>query len=740
MPKRLEAFYRAYRWSRPLIDRSQVYLSAEQSFLPGYAPRLAPGSSTEDAQHIKVSLIATCRNEASTLESWLDSLLQQERLPDEVVICDGGSTDGTLEILRQRAPAFPLPLIVLVAPGSNIARGRNLAIQRAEHAVIACTDLGCRLEPGWLRLLIAPFELDNEIALCAGYYQVLYTNTISRLAADLFGVRLEAVQPQAFLPSSRSLAFKKSLWERAGGYPEWLTDAGEDTLFDYQLKAQPANWAFVPEARVLWRAPDKPGKLLRTFARYARGDGETGIAAELYWYKTVEVVIAYSRRLLLLVAGAAMTALYWPASLLFWCTWLLASLLSLLRKNKMHAQRLGVAFFPYTALLDVLGVVQMLAFAAGVYNRERVKERQVHHYQVELAQILKNNQPYKDVIVYPPTHDWGFMFQRPHQMARAFARLGYLYFYCTANERTDAVFGFREVEPNLLLCHLPLETFHILDEPVVYLGSAWNRTLLKHFIRPRVIYDHYDDLQVSGARPEDHQALLNEAQIVLITAQGLQRSVAEQRQDTLMLPNGVDYDLIQSLRPEPGAPLPQGWPVSDESPVIIGYSGALAAWFDYPLVDFLAKARPDWQFVLLGVDYDGSLPESRLLENANVHWLGMKPYPELFSYVWRFDVGIIPFRVNEITLATSPIKLFEYMACRLPVVSTALPECRRYDGVLLAEDSAQFLGMLDKALVLRSTLAYLETIDQVARSNTWENRARAVSKRLAAFSTTQQKC
>lgn len=739
LPKSLERFYRAYRWSRPLVDRSQVYLLAEQSFLPGYSPRLLPGSSAESAHSIRVSLIATCRNEASTLESWLDSLSQQERLPDEVVICDGGSTDGTLEMLRRRAASFPVNLIVLEAPGSNIARGRNLAIQHAAHEIIACSDLGCTLRPDWLRRLVAPFELEAEIALSAGYYEALQTNTISRLAADLFGVHLEAVQPQAFLPSSRSLAFKKSLWEQAGGYPEWLTDAGEDTLFDYQLKAQPARWAFVPEARVSWRTPDRLFKLLRTYARYARGDGETGIAAELYWYKTVEVTITYSRRLLLLVAGAALTALFWPAGLLYWTAWMGLTVLSLHRDNQEHSRRLGVAFFPYTLLLDWLGVVQMLGFAAGVRNRGQVQQRQVQHYQAQLRRILQNNQPSKGVIVYPPTHDWAFMFQRPHQMARAFARSGYLYFYCTANERTDAVFGFQHIEPNLVLCHVPLETFKILEKPIVYLGSPWNRQYLEHFSQPCVIYDHYDDLQVSGARPEDHQALLREAKIVLVTAQGLQKSVEKQRPDALLLPNGVDYDLIQSLQPKPGACPPLDWPLGDESSPVIGYSGALAAWFDYPLMDYLAKARPAWRFVLLGVDYDGSLPESKLLENANVHWLSMKPYPELFSYLWRFAVGVIPFRVNEITLATSPIKLFEYMACRLPVVSTALPECRRYPGVLVAEDPAQFLEMLDKALAARLDPAYLETIDQVARSNTWKRRALAVSEKLSACWATQQK-
>lgn len=720
VPHGLRDFYRQYRWQRPLIDRSQVFQFTEDGFLP------------ENSRRVQVSLIATCRNEASSVESWLDSLLQQERLPDEVVICDGGSSDGTLEILQRRAASFPVPLTIFSAPGSNIARGRNLAIREAAHAVIACTDLGCTLEPDWLRRLVEPFERDAEIDLSAGYYQVIQTNTTSRLAADLFGVHLEKVEPQSFLPSSRSLAFKKSLWEQAGGYPEWLTDAGEDTLFDYQLKAQPARWAFVPGARVAWRAPDRLGRLLRTYARYARGDGETGIAANLYWYKTVEVALVYSRRLILLALGAVLTVLYWQAGLIFWATWLLVGGLRLVSANQQHSRRLGMAFFPYTVLLDWLGVVQVLAFAAGVRSRGQVKQRQVQHYQTELRSILQSRQNRKGIIVYPPTHDWAFMFQRPHQMARAFARLGYLYFYCTANERSDAVFGFREVEPNLVLCHLPLETFRILDKPVVYLGSAWNRALLQHFNQPRLIYDHYDDLQVSGARLEDHQALVQAAEVVLVTAQGLLQAVEAQRDDALLLPNGVDYDLIQSWRPSAGNPPPPGWLAASANEIIIGYSGALAAWFDYSLLDFLAKARPAWQFVLVGVDYDGSLPASGVLVNGNVHWLGMKPYPELFSYVWRFDVGIIPFCVNEITLATSPIKLFEYMACRLPVVSTALPECRRYPGVVVAEDSAQFLDGLEEALAARSDPRYLEIIENVARSNTWDSRARVVGDKLHA--------
>ena len=79
----------------------------------------------------------------------------------------------------------------------------------------------------------------------------------------------------------------RSLWSHAGGYPEWLSDAGEDTLFDIRAKAQPSHWAFVPEARVHWRPPDTLKKLIKTYYRYSLGDGEArispwfGLASEL---------------------------------------------------------------------------------------------------------------------------------------------------------------------------------------------------------------------------------------------------------------------------------------------------------------------------------------------------------------------------------------------------------------------------------------------------------------------------
>lgn len=89
--------------------------------------------------------------------------------------------------------------------------------------------------------------------------------------------------------------------------------------------------------------------------------------------------------------------------------------------------------------------------------------------------------------------------------------------------------------------------------------------------------------------------------------------------------------------------------------------------------------------ILIGIEHDDSLKKSGLLEYKNVKYFGKKPYDSLAGYVHFWDVCMIPFLINDITKATSPVKLFEYMAMEKPVVSTALPECLKYSAVKIAE-------------------------------------------------------
>jgi glycosyltransferase involved in cell wall biosynthesis len=185
VPRKILNFYREFRKINWLIDHSEVVLYASSSFMPDYQPRKNP-LGLESRLHQRVTLISTVLNEASNAYAWLNSLLEQSRLPDEVVITDGGSQDGTLSLLREIALTFPIPLRVIEAPGSNISQGRNQAIKAATHPLIACTDFGCQLAPEWLEKLVLPFEDDEQIQLSAGFYQVHEESRLARIASQLF--------------------------------------------------------------------------------------------------------------------------------------------------------------------------------------------------------------------------------------------------------------------------------------------------------------------------------------------------------------------------------------------------------------------------------------------------------------------------------------------------------------------------------------------------------------------------
>src|SRR5205823_2010616 len=135
----------------------------------------------------------------------------------------------------------------------------------------------------------------------------------------------------------------------------------------------------------------------------------------------------------------------------------------------------------------------------------------------------------------------------------------------------------------------------------------------------------------------------------------------------------------------------------DRDRPIIGYYGAIADWFDAALVGVLARARPNWQFILIGSTFGCDLRP--LNGQANLHLLGEKPYPALPAFLHAFDIAIIPFKKLPLTEATNPVKLFEYLSAGKRVVATDLAELRQYrDYVALATGPSEWLDALSDAM------------------------------------------
>ncbi len=223
-----------------------------------------------------VSIVMTVLNEAGSLPALLESILAQERRPEEVVIVDGGSSDRTAALARDfaRRAAPDLPVRVEVLPGANISAGRNRAIELAQGDIIVVTDGGVVLHAAWLARLVA--ALDEGADVAAGFFVPAPQSSFELAMGATVLPAVEDINPATFLPSSRSVAFRREAWERAGRYPEWL-DYCEDVVFDLALRREGLRQRFVPAALVAFRPRPSLPAFFRQYYRYARGDGKADL-------------------------------------------------------------------------------------------------------------------------------------------------------------------------------------------------------------------------------------------------------------------------------------------------------------------------------------------------------------------------------------------------------------------------------------------------------------------------------
>jgi glycosyltransferase involved in cell wall biosynthesis len=217
---------------------------------------------------VKVSLVATVKDAGPHIDEFLASVQAQTRQPEEVVVVDGGSTDGTWEALQQADS-----ILALREPGANIARGRNVAVRAAAHDVLAVTDADCVLDPDWLRTIVEPIERGAEAV--AGSYRPLGGSLLQVCMAAIAVPDPDELRP-GWMPSSRSLALTRAAFEAAGGYPEWL-DVGEDMYLNHRLVDAGIHIELAPNAVATWRLRPTVAATWRQYSRYAEGDALAGM-------------------------------------------------------------------------------------------------------------------------------------------------------------------------------------------------------------------------------------------------------------------------------------------------------------------------------------------------------------------------------------------------------------------------------------------------------------------------------
>jgi len=316
-----------------------------------------------------VTVIATVKNEASSIGMLLDSLSKQTEQPDEIIIVDGGSTDDTVNMIR----AHPLSqcgiVRILVQKGANISQGRNAAIAAARGEIIASTDAGVRLSPVWLAELMKPFREQNPPPdIVSGFFLPDPHSVFeTAMGATILPAATEIV-PERFNPSSRSVAFRKSAWEWVRGYPEWL-DYCEDLIFDFRLRRAGFRFAFAPQAIACFRPRSSLAAFFRQYYRYARGDGKADIWRKRHAIRYVTYLVALPS---LIALGVIHSPLWWLLLLLgavgmLWTPY--KRLRSELRRHSLAGKIQAVLWVP---LIRVTGdVAKMIGYPVGLWWRWR---------------------------------------------------------------------------------------------------------------------------------------------------------------------------------------------------------------------------------------------------------------------------------------------------------------------------------------------------------------------------------
>ena len=222
---------------------------------------------------MEVTVSITIRNEHDNISKLLDSLLRQTTIPAEILIVDGGSTDGTIDIIKKYQKRSKR--IKLLQTTCSRSEGRNMAVDTANYNIIAMTDAGCVADKYWLERIIDPFN-NERIDIVAGFYKMVGDKPIQKAASVYLGVLPRDFNAR-FLPSTRSIAFTRGAYEKVGGFPEDLDDTAEDTVFNFRALEAGLVFTRVKTAIVRWGMPQTIGEFSKKIFNYAKGDAKSKI-------------------------------------------------------------------------------------------------------------------------------------------------------------------------------------------------------------------------------------------------------------------------------------------------------------------------------------------------------------------------------------------------------------------------------------------------------------------------------
>jgi GT2 family glycosyltransferase/glycosyltransferase involved in cell wall biosynthesis len=360
-------------------------------------------------------------------------------------------------------------------------------------------------------------------------------------------------------------------------------------------------------------------------------------------------------------------------------------------------------------------------------------------------------------VVCMPIIDWNYRFQRPQQLLTQLAKRGHRVFYIATtfqqdrrrpviSELADNVWGVRLVGQSDVNIYTDLASGEVVETALEGLDELRRDAGIAHamtmvdlpFWAPiaiearnrwgwKLIYDCMDehggfltaeeqDSELRDLIDRQERSLLTSSDLVLATSKLLDEKVRSMAEKVVLVPNAADFEHFSEAST---GPLPPSIPRP-----VIGYYGAISSWFDSEMVAHAARSRPDWSFVLAGRTTGADLTSFEGL--SNIYLLGELTYETVPGLLHQFDVACIPFHLIDLTLATNPVKFYEYLSAGKPVVSVELPELQPYPGYFYPVSSnAEFVSQTERALSEDGPERRRARVE-LARENTWTDRYRTI--------------
>lgn len=315
---------------------------------------------------MKISFITTVFNEEKTISLLMKSLISQTLMPDEIIIVDAKSSDKTFSILldnkKKFYKQFPQINFLIFKEKGNRSIGRNFAIRKANSEIIVATDAGCVLHRDWIKNITEKFKNKN-VDVVAGYYKSKAQNYFQKSLTPYILVMPDKVNTDNFLPATRSIAFRKNIWKKIGGFNK-LYSHNEDYVFARKLKYSGASIFFAKNAIVYWIPRNTFKEAFIMFFRFAYGDAEAKIFRP-------KVKLIFVRYIILLVFLVLIMSYKQNLSYVF-CFLFIVYFLWAIFKNYKYVGKISAFYYlPILQLLSdsaiILGTI--LGFS-GILNRK----------------------------------------------------------------------------------------------------------------------------------------------------------------------------------------------------------------------------------------------------------------------------------------------------------------------------------------------------------------------------------